>query len=279
VGECSKVRTMIKKLYLLKYLFLFSLLFCIVFLSGCSTFGTYNPATGKKEFVAVSTQEEVNLGKSFHKSITEKEGLSSNALKIQRVRRIGQKVADVSDRQDYEYNFYVIDKDEMNAFTSLGGNIYIYSGLVDQFTSDDQIAAVLAHEIGHCAAKHVAKKFQTAIGFSLLQNVVLSSLGSKERARTAVSLSTNTIMSLISSSYSRKDEYAADKLAVKYIYKSGYDTGAIIETLEILKNESNGGKGLLLLRSHPYLDDRIHAVKKEIDLVNQSAYQYEYNNY
>ena len=109
---------------------LLAVILCLSLL-GCAT--AYNPATGKKEFILISTQEEIALGSDIHKQLKTQYKLSNDWKQTQRLGRVGQKVAAVSDRQDYEYHFYLIEKDdELNAFTTPGANIYVFSGLMDK---------------------------------------------------------------------------------------------------------------------------------------------------
>ena len=231
--------------------------------SGCASLGTYNPATGRNEFIFISTPEEISLGNDVHQKLTSEFKFLNRSAETERIRRIGRRVARVSDRQDYQYHFFLIEKDEMNAFTTPGGNIYLFSGLMDKLTTDDQIAFVMAHEIGHCAARHTVKKYQAALGYNLIGSIILGQVGG-EKAREITSMSSNVIMSLVFSAYSRRDEYEADRLGVKYLRLAGYDPKASIAALETLQKESGNAGGPLALRSHPYLPDRIEAVRKEI---------------
>ena len=108
------------------------LILCVFNFSGCSTLGVYNAATGRNEFIFVPTSTEVSMGKDVHQSIVHKYKISRNPAYINRVNQIGQRLALVSDRQDYQYTFYVIEGDDLNAFTTPGGNIYMYTGLLDK---------------------------------------------------------------------------------------------------------------------------------------------------
>ncbi|MBI5149954.1 MAG: M48 family metalloprotease [Candidatus Omnitrophica bacterium] len=228
----------------------------------------YNPATGHREFIMISTGEEVEMGKSVHQSIARQYKFPDSPAKLERLRRIGQRLAKVSDRQDYTYNFYLIEDKEMNAFTTPGGNVYMYTGLLDKLTSDDQVAAVLAHEIGHCAARHTVKKFQAALGYDLISRIVLSQIGG-DQAREITALSTNAVMNIVFSGYSRQDEFEADRLGVKYAYLACYDPRGSVETFKILEAGSQGPDVPLFLRSHPYLRDRIGMVEEEIRSAGQ----------
>ena len=228
---------------------------------------TYNVATGRSEFIFISTSEEVAMGKSVHQQIMSQYKLVTDPVKVARIERIGQRIAQISDRQDYTYHFYLVDKkDELNAFTVPGGNVYVFSGLVDKLKSDDEIAAVLAHEIGHCAAKHTVKKFQAALGYQLVGSIVLSQVQGETAARIA-GMSSDAVTQLVFSAYGRRDELQADQLGLKYLNLAGYDMNAMIGVFEVLKRESKGPEPPALLRTHPYLDDRIVAAKKEIERI------------
>jgi predicted Zn-dependent protease len=232
-------------------------------LSGCASMGTYNPATGKSELIYISTPAEVSMGRDIHASLQSQYRFSESPKYRDRLNRVGEDIIIVSDRQDVAYQFFAVEDNELNAFTIPGCNVYVFTGLMDKLSNDDQLAAVLAHEIGHCAARHSVKKFQAALGYDLIGRILLSQIDGG--AAQIAALSTNAIMSIVFSSYSRKDEYEADRLAVKYTYLAGYDPQAIIATFEMLKaNEKEGVRAPQILRSHPYLQDRISAVSTEI---------------
>ncbi|HOW35720.1 MAG TPA: M48 family metallopeptidase [Candidatus Omnitrophota bacterium] len=241
-------------------LFFESVLF--IFVAGCATL--YNPATGRKEFIIIPTDYEVSMGKNIHSQIISEYGISPRQADAQKLTRIGQRLAKVSDRQDYEYHFYLVDKKDINAFTTPGGNIYFFTGLLDKLKTDDEIAAVLAHEVGHCAARHTIKKYQAALGYNLIGALVFSQVNMGDTAKGTAALAANVAMELAMSAYSRQDEYAADRLGVKYMYLAGYDLNGMIETLEVLDKESSGVNAPLILRTHPYVPDRIKAVREEI---------------
>jgi len=241
-------------------------LFFLFTVMGCASLGTYNPATGRKEFIFISTPEEISLGNNLHQQLSQQFEFSDQGKDNERINRIGQRLARVSDRQDYKYQFFLIEKDELNAFTTPGGRIYVFSGLIDKLTSDDQVASVLAHEIGHCAARHTVKKFQAAMGYDLIGSIILGQVG--EGAKEIASRSSNMVMGIVFSAYGRRDEYEADRLGIKYLHQAGYDPDAVIMTLQTLQRESKGVGAPTVLRSHPHIPDRIEAAKREIQLIN-----------
>lgn len=237
-----------------------------IFLTGCASWGTYNAATGRHEFIIIPTTDEIAMGENINQDLRRQYKFVDEGPQLDRLRRIGLKVAQVSDRQDFSYHFYLIEAKELNAFTVPGGSVYMYTGLMDKLATDDQIASVLAHEIGHCAARHTVKKFQAALGYNLIGNLVLGQIES-QATQDLAALTSGMVMNVVFSAYSRHDEYEADKLGVKYTYLSGYDPNASVESLEILQKEMKGLRMPLILQSHPFLEDRIKEVKKEIPLV------------
>jgi predicted Zn-dependent protease len=236
--------------------------YCLLLTSftGCAT---YNAATGRSEFIFVNTDAEVNMGKSFDTQLNKEYTFSTDQAKVDRLNRIGSKLALVSDRQDYTYHFKLVAKDELNAFTVPGGYIYFFEGLYDRLSGDDEIAAVLAHEIGHCAARHTIKKFQAALGYDFVARVVLGAI-TNETARQLASVGGGVVAKVALSAYGRQDEYEADRLGIKYMRLAGYDLDAMIRTFQVLKTNSKGPEPPTILRTHPHLDDRIKAVEEEI---------------
>ncbi|MBI3314789.1 MAG: M48 family metalloprotease, partial [Candidatus Omnitrophica bacterium] len=106
---------------------MFTILSLLLFLSGCAT---YNTATEHNEVILISTSSEVAMAKSIHGQISLRNKILNNTDETRRLERIGERVARVSDRQDFQYHFYLIDSGEINAFTVPGGNIYFYAGLL-----------------------------------------------------------------------------------------------------------------------------------------------------
>ena len=236
------------------------LLLCFaLFCSGCAT--VYNPATGREESVWIDTPQEVSIGRSMVASVEKRFRPYSNLLVQARVNAIGQQVARFSDRKDIRYHFKVIDEDEVNAFAVPGGYVYVFRGLVEKAESDAEIASVLAHEIGHIAARHPVKKMETQMGYGVLMSLAFAKSKNKDFAR-YIDLGFN----LISLGYSREAELLADRLSIRYVTRAGYDPYAVVTFLEKLQklNEKQEVPYLVIFRSHPLLSQRIGAAKQEI---------------
>ncbi|MDP8264974.1 MAG: M48 family metalloprotease [Candidatus Aceula lacicola] len=222
-------------------------------------------ATERYEFILLSPEAEVSIGQDSHKSILKEYKISSDGEKQKRLNDIGKRLAGVSDQKAYDYHFFLIEKDELNAFTTPGGYVYFFTGLFDKLETDDAIASVVAHEIGHNSARHIAKKFQAALGYKIVGSIILSTVDMGGAFATQIaSMSASALMNIVSASFSRQDEYEADSLSVKYMFLAGYDLNGIIESFDILMAESKGSSVPAWLRTHPFIEDRIEVVKEEI---------------
>lgn len=226
---------------------------------GCATI--YNPATEKKEIVLITTPMEVMLGQNTAMQVAKQYSFVKDPQRVNRVSEIGDKLAKVSDRTDLKYHFAVVEDKEINAFTMPGGYIYINSGLLEM-TDDDELACVIGHEIGHVAARHIAKKLQTQLGYDILMNVALKNASVKQMQQ-AIDITFN----LAQLGYSREDELLSDRLAAKYAYKAGYNPYAMISFLKKLVEKDKDQMGPVFLRSHPYASQRIKMMEKEIPAI------------
>ena len=234
------------------------LLLFILNITGCIR--EYNIATGREDLILYDTQKEVNLGRSISASVERERKLVKDQNLTERLDSIGKKLAEVCDRHDVVYHFNVIDDKEVNAFALPGGFIYVNKGLIDEVKNDDELAAVLAHEIGHIVAKHSIKKLQAMLGYSFLSILAAQTAGPDFKQ--GVDLAFMQILS----GYSKEDELLADRLAVKYVKLAGYNPSAMIDFLEKLKeiNQKQAPRPLSYFRTHPYISYRILTVKQEI---------------
>ena len=187
------------------------------------------------------------------------------------VRSIGRKVADVADRK-MPYEFTLLASDVPNAFALPGGMVYVTAGLMKKMSNERQLAAVLGHEIGHVCALHNVHAMQRQWGAKALLKLAQYALKGEyaSAAQTATEYSTK----FLNLRYSRKDEYQADELGVRYMSRVGYNPYGMVELMEILLKQGKGkgdGKGkesslFELFQSHPLTRKRIERVRNNISL-------------
>jgi len=229
-------------------------------LSGCST--EYSAVTKQEELILIHSEREAKIGRSLSRQVEKRFKVTKDERLRERVYAIGQKLASVCDRKDVAWHFEVLSEDEFNAFALPGGYIYLFEGLLNKVESDDEIAAVVGHEMGHVAAKHAIKRIQSSIGYSAL--AVLVATGTRDSQAVAVA---NYGLGQLMLAYSRSDEMLADKLAIKYMRKACYDPKVIIKFLEKMRDIKQKApiRPYTSARTHPYIADRIRAVRQEIE--------------
>ena len=251
-------------------------LFYIITLFSCLTFFSC-PAWAF--LFSISAEEEAALGRRIAQSIERGMPICRDIEYERRLMRVGYNLTGVSKRKDVDYTFTIIDKDEINGFATFGGYVYIYKGAMDKAETDDELAAIIAHEIGHVSARHLAKRLEQdrafSFGFGLLDAFVLR----KQKSRRNIHRIVNVAYGIIQTGYTRQDEYEADRLGTRYCYRAGYDPFAAISLLNKLKKEKREGARLAIfenidiLRTHPYIDERIDTVISEVGAIKaEEAY-------
>ncbi|MBN1870126.1 MAG: M48 family metalloprotease [Candidatus Omnitrophica bacterium] len=225
--------------------------------TGCST--EYNLATQRQETLIYGTEKEVKIGETVAPKIEAQYDMITDVDVNERVQRILGRIVAVCDRKDLVYFIKVIDDDPINAVSLPGGYVYVFRGLIDKVENDDELAAVIAHEVGHITARHGVKRMQGAYAALALQ---IASTQAGGNVASGVGLALNSLFM----EYSKEDEFEADKLSVKYLKKAGYDPHAMVALLRKLKTEEDKEplKEYSYWRTHPYITQRISMANQEI---------------
>jgi len=250
----------LRKLYhILRKLGLCLIILAVWGLAGCST--EYNLVTKQEERYYYSTDKEVQMGQSINQRVEKELKFSSDPLQQKRVEDIGKKIAAVSDRKEIDYYFRVLEDEEVNAVSLPGGYVYVNSGLLDKVANDDELACILAHEVGHIVARHSIKKLQAMQGYSILRVLVAVAPGTSEVSNAADAAFTQFLLG-----YGREDELLADQLGARYAKLAGYDPHGMINFLIKLQdiNRRMPLRERSYYKTHPYVPDRIRVVKQEL---------------
>ena len=220
-----------------------------------------NPVTGKKEFMLLSSGDELALGKQTDSEIVKSYGHYEGPALDSYISGIGKKLGALSHQPNLEYSFKVLDSPVVNAFAVPGGFVYLTRGILAYLNDEAELAGVIGHEIGHIAARHSAQQYSRAQAAQL--GLGLGSVLS-ETFRKYAGLA-QAGMSLLFLSYSRDNERQADDLGVLYSSKAGYDARNLANmfvTLERL-NPGEGRDGLpAWFSTHPNPPDRVAAIQK-----------------
>ena len=242
-----------------KSIFILPSILSALILHGCGT----NPVTGKSELQFISEKQEIQIGEEYYPYLKQAEGGQYNAdPSIENyVQSVGKKLARVSDRPSLPYEFSVLDNTVPNAWALPGGKISINIGLLWNLQSEAELAAVLAHEIVHSAARHGAQAIQRAM---ILQTGLegLSTAIDGQSYQGAVMQGANIGIGLITTKYSRSAELEADKYGIKYMEKAGYNPQAAISLQQMFvkldeERQQNWLDGLFA--THPPSEERVVA--------------------
>jgi len=179
---------------------------------------------------------------------------------VQYVRAIGSKLASQAERRnEYSFSFDIIESSEINAFTIPGGSVFITTELLKYLHNEAELAAVLAHEIGHIDGQHPKESLRRAL---IAQGVVQGGLSDQQVLAAVASLTAELILR----GFSREQELEADRRGVTLAAKMGYDETAMATFFQtLLTTEGQSPNGIVaLLQTHPATAERISAIKTYI---------------
>jgi len=221
-----------------------------------------NPVTGKRELMLLSSADEVAMGQQTDPQVIRTFGLYEDAELARYVAALGKKLGALSHQPNLTYTIQVLDSPVVNAFAVPGGYVYLTRGILAYLNDEAELAGVVAHEIGHIAARHSAQQYSKA-QFAQL-GLGLGSMVSKTFRKYAGVAEFGVGMLFLS--FSRDDERQADALGVEYSSKAGYDSNHMANLFVSLERlnpgESQGGLPGWF-STHPNPPDRIAAIKRD----------------
>jgi predicted Zn-dependent protease len=250
---------------------------CFLLLLAAATMGCTSdivPATGERRYVGFSWDEEVKLGQRASKDVAATFGIYRDAQLQRYLEDVGQRVLARSHLRrpgtDEQFRrtpvtFQILDSPIINAMALPGGYIYVTRGMLAHLNNEDQLAVVLAHEIGHVTARHAARQtWQQQIGQGLL-------LGGAVLGQSVLGLPAQQLLSLGGAAaqllflrYSREDELEADRLGVEYSSLAGYDAQQVTAFFgSLARIQEKEGQGLPnFLSTHPDPGDRVARIRQ-----------------
>jgi predicted Zn-dependent protease len=202
----------------------------------------------------LSDRQEVELGRAINEQLTGEEfSLYRDRTITAYVDEIGQRLVPHSDRSDIPYVFQVVDDSQVNAFATMGGYVYVTTGLIRTADNEAQLASVLAHEIGHIAGHHAVEQMRER---AIAQGIA-----------TAAGLDRNAAVNIgvelaIRRPHSRQDELEADEKGLANLTRAGYAPSAMVAFMQKLLNQRSVPT---FLSTHPATSTRIEALNRQIN--------------
>ena len=212
----------------------------------------------------LNERDEVKLGTQLHREVTKKFNLTDAG--IDRVERIGQRCARVSQRPNLTYRFHVIQSREINGFSLPGGHVYVTTALL-KLANDNELASVLAHEVGHVVARHSLKTLKKSKEYDEIANSIgdVTGVAGSIARDLGVALG-NMVGAGMLTIHSRDEEREADFLGVRAMPAAGFDPQGMITMFQKLQRIEEQNPDLLgsLFSDHPDAQERIDNTRYEI---------------
>ena len=207
----------------------------------------------------MSDAQETGLGGQINQEIANGQvKLYTNPVANAYVNRIGQQLARNSARPNLKYTFQIVDDDTINAFATMGGFVYINTGVIKSADNEAQLAGVIGHEIGHIAGRHALQHMKQA---ALTEGI--STLAGVDRDK-IVQIGVQVALTLPNS---RQDEYDADRRGLTTMIQSGYAPSAMPEFMKKLISNNSAPE---FLSSHPGVRERVTNLQKMIPAAYQN---------
>ncbi len=218
-----------------------------------------NPISGEEELMLFPQEQDIQIGQQYAPEVEKQLGGKIEDGSLQRyIDRIGQRIARVSHRPDWEYHFIAVEHESINAIALPGGYIFITKGMLQKLTTEAQLAGILGHEVSHVVARDSSASLSRMQVMDLLVSAVVYAK-TPEGAETVARLA-RVILAL---RYSRKDEQEADLAGLDYMVRAGYHPSGIVETMQMLRDQQDV-RPIEFFSTHPATGNRIIYLRQSI---------------
>jgi len=245
-----------------KLLQLLLLSFMAIYFTACLA---STPYTHRKQLVMFSPQQEIQMGYKSAQQILQKERLSHDRKLNAVVQRVGKRIATAAAQPNYKWQFFVIDKDVLNAFCLPGGKVFVYKGLFKAVQNEDQLAVVIGHEVAHAIARHGAERMSMMQLGRMGKTLAAQSIGGGKYAGAINQAYAATEGVGLVLPFSRKFEYEADEIGLYLMTKAGYNPREALKFWDNMRRLSAGSrKPPEFLSTHPADINRIRKIQQRI---------------
>ena len=217
----------------------------------------------------MTNQEERELGDKVLQEVSKIWPMAKDPGPREYVARIGKRILATMEKQPFDYEFYVLNTPDINAFAVPGGKVFFNSGLITIVENEDELAGVMAHEIGHVVARHIARQSEQGTKLALATlGALLAGIFLGPQAAAAIGMTTQAASATAMLKYSRDMEEESDYLGLKFMERAGYDPKAMVTMMKKLRRVSGpaGSDPPAYLLSHPAVEQRMGNL--EIQMMN-----------
>ena len=216
---------------------------------------------------AMTHKEERELGEKVLQEVRRIWPVIQDPAVNEYVSNIGKRILKTMETQPFEYQYYVLNTPDINAFAVPGGKVFVNSGLILMVESEDELAGVMSHEIGHVVARHIAKPSAQGLKLGLATlGALLAGIFLGPQAAAAIGMTSTAAAGTLMLKYSRENEEEADYLGLKFMEKAGYDPKAMVtmfKKMRRLSGPSSSDPPTYLL-THPAVEQRMENLEVEM---------------
>lgn len=227
-------------------------------LSACA----YNESLGRNQFLIVDDSALTQQADAAWAEALRTQRTSSDAAANARIRRVGDRVVQAAGLTDRRWEYAVFVNESPNAFVLPSGKIGVTTGLLALVRNDDQLAAVLGHEVGHVTARHAAERYSTSAATGLVLSGVQGAAGDYAQAAGAIGGLGAQLGVLLP--FSRRDELEADRLGVDYMQRAGFAPRESVNLWRLMQAQRQGSNPEFA-STHPSDTTRIAALEQYIE--------------
>jgi predicted Zn-dependent protease len=207
----------------------------------------------------LSVDEEEQIGNEASRELRKELDFVRDEWVVKYVRDIGAQVVKAAGPSEYDYEFFVVQDDELNAFALPAGYIYIHTEIILEAANVSELAGVIGHEVGHVALRHVARNYNRQRNTGILYNAaaLAASIFVGGHAAAGGQMLGQLAAVAYVNQFTREAEVEADRFAVEFLPQAGYDPAGMVSFFETLRAKSGGDNVPTFMRSHPATSDRI----------------------
>ncbi|MBU1230340.1 MAG: M48 family metallopeptidase [Proteobacteria bacterium] len=235
--------------------------------------------TGRNQLLLISEGQETQLGLQAAQDVMKKEKESNDQIQAERVRRIGRRIAVAANKPDYKWEFHLIEKDTVNAFCLPGGKVFVYTGILELATTNDELAAIMGHEIAHALERHGGERMSMALMAQMGGQAASIALGAGS-ANPAVAQVFSQAYGIGTQvgfllPHSRTQESEADEVGMILAAKAGYEPAGALTLWQKMDAYSakKGQTPPAFLSTHPASKDRIKDIQAKMGAVRAKYFQ------
>lgn len=226
-------------------------------LCGCTTV----PITGRWQFMLIGQDQELALGEQAYRQVLREAPIIRDPNAIEPMQRIVERLADVADRPDYEWEINVIKDDRtVNAFVLPGGKIAVYTGLFPIAQTEAGMAIIVGHEVGHALARHAGERLSQHLGARLVGTTLAIGLGVSPHADMVMAAYGLGVQVGVLLPYSRLQESEADEIGLVLAARAGYDPHAAVGVWQRMAALPNK-RPPAFLATHPAPEARLEDIE------------------